>query len=98
MRKSLLVLAALLPLAAIVGLASLPSTAGAASITPEAPATTETVAANCATVPDTLPASAFDVIPTTPITGHPSIQRGCGGEDDDAFGDDERDGGEGEDD
>ncbi len=95
MRKTLFVLAALLPLTA---LASLPAAAVAAAIVPD-PSTVDAAATNCGTVPDKLPPSSFDVISATPITGHLSINRGCGGDDDeDGIESEEHEGSEGEDD
>ena len=84
MRKSLLLLAALVPLAGIAGFVGISSSAGAASI-----AMDSSVADASATACPTTPAGAgpinLDQIPSQPVTGALSV-RGCGGDDDEDGG------------
>ncbi|MDR3470979.1 MAG: hypothetical protein P4M09_04730 [Devosia sp.] len=99
MRKSLLLVAALVPIAGLAGVFSLASSAGAASIA-AAPGT-ETIASACGGAPASAGPINLDLIPSQPVTGHQSVRAvgdddGCGGED--GLGGREHEGAEGADD
>lgn len=101
MRKSLLLIAALVPMSGLAGVLSLSSSAGAASIAADPTTATETVATACGTGSAAADPINLDLIPSKPVTGHQSIQGvgdddGCGG--DDEHGGSEHEGAEGADD